>query len=113
MVCSDKGSTCSGFCRTDTDANVVLCTDLHAENVLSSTREPWLMIDPKPYVGDPAYDLIQHLLNCRERLHANPQGLVERIAGLSGVESDRVVRWLFARCVQEYTSGPTSSTSPE
>ena len=91
---------------TDTETNAVLCTDLHAGNVLSSTREPWLMIDPKPYVGDPAYDLIQHLLNCRERLHADPRGLAERVAGLCGLESDRVGRWLFARCVQESHQWP-------
>jgi streptomycin 6-kinase len=90
----------------DTDANVVLCTDLHAGNVLSSTRQPWLVIDPKPYVGDPAYDLIQHMLNCWQRLRSNPRGLVERMAGLSDVESDRVGRWLFARCVQESHQWP-------
>ncbi len=90
----------------DAETNAVLCTDLHAGNVLSSTREPWLMIDPKPYVGDPAYDPIQHLLNCRERLHADPRGLAERLADLCGVESDSVVRWLFARCVQESHQWP-------
>lgn len=36
----------------------LLVTDLHAGNILSSTRSPWLMIDPKPFVGDPAYDLL-------------------------------------------------------
>ena len=91
---------------TDTETNAVLCTDLHAGNVLSSTREPWLMIDPKPYVGDPAYDLIQHLLNCRERLHADPRGLAERVAGLCDLESEMVRRWLFARCVQESHQWP-------
>ena len=40
---------------------LLLCTDLHAENVLSAERDPWLMIDPKPYVGDPAYDVLQHI----------------------------------------------------
>ncbi len=90
----------------DTDANVVLCTDLHAGNVLSSTREPWLVIDPKPYVGDPAYDIIQHLLNCPARLRIDPRGLVERMAGLSGLDDDRVLRWLFARCVQESHQWP-------
>jgi streptomycin 6-kinase len=35
---------------------VLLATDLHAGNVLRSEREPWLVIDPKPFVGDPAYD---------------------------------------------------------
>jgi len=43
---------------------VLLCTDLHAGNVLAAEREPWLLIDPKPYVGDPTYDALQHMLNC-------------------------------------------------
>ena len=28
----------------------VLFTDLHAGNVLSGQRRPWLLIDPNPYV---------------------------------------------------------------
>jgi len=42
----------------------LLATDLHAGNALASRREPWLVIDPKPYLGDPAYDCVQHMLNC-------------------------------------------------
>jgi streptomycin 6-kinase len=30
--------------------------DLHAGNVLATQREPWLVIDPKPFIGDPAFD---------------------------------------------------------
>ena len=26
--------------------------DLHADNILSATREPWLVIDPKPLAGE-------------------------------------------------------------
>jgi streptomycin 6-kinase len=37
------------------DMAVVISTDLHAGNVLGAEREPWLAIDPKPFVGDPAY----------------------------------------------------------
>lgn len=59
------------------DRAVLLCTDLHAGNLLAARREPWLVIDPKPYVGDPTYDVLQHLLN-----------------------------WLFARCVPESPDSP-------
>jgi hypothetical protein len=51
---------------------VLLCTDLHGDNILAAQRELWLVIDPKPYVGDPAYDLLQHMLNCEDRLAAAP-----------------------------------------
>lgn len=30
--------------------------DFHARNILRADREPWLAVDPKGYVGDPAYD---------------------------------------------------------
>lgn len=85
---------------------VLLCTDLHAENVLASQREPWLVIDPKPYVGDPTYDPLQHLLNCPKRLHADPHQLVHRMADLLALDRERLLLWLFARCVQESPTWP-------
>jgi streptomycin 6-kinase len=90
----------------DADRAVLLVTDLHAGNVLAARREPWLAIDPKPYVGDPAYDATQHLLNCTERLHAAPAGLTARMADLLEVDPVRLRRWLFARCVQESLGDP-------
>jgi streptomycin 6-kinase len=85
---------------------VLLCTDLHAGNVLRAAREPWLVIDPKPYVGDPAYDPLQHMLNCEERLQSDPRSLASRMAGLLDLDRDRVLLWLFARCVQESAEWP-------
>src|SRR5262249_47484299 len=78
---------------------VVLCTDLHGGNILAAEREPWLVIDPKPYGGDPHYDPLQHMLNCSDRLHTEPRALVDRMAGLCDLDADRLARWLFARCV--------------
>lgn len=88
------------------DQSVLLLTDLHAGNVLAAEREPWLVIDPKPYVGDPCYDVLQHMLNCQERLAAEPLGFARRMADLAGLDGDRVVQWLFARCVQESPNWP-------
>jgi len=82
---------------------VLLATDLHAGNVLRARREPWLVIDPKPFVGDPAYDATQHLLNCHARMSANPLGTIERYARLLKVDADRVRRWLFARLAVRVT----------
>jgi streptomycin 6-kinase len=90
----------------DAEQAVLLCTDLHAENVLAAGREPWLVIDPKPYVGDPTYDPLQHLLNCDERLRADPHDLTRRMADLLGLDTERLVLWLFARCVQESLRWP-------
>ena len=81
--------------------DVLLFTDLHAGNVLSAQRRPWLLIDPKPYVGDPHYDVLQHLLNCDRSLQADPVSLLTEVADLAGLDPGRVRQWLFARCVQE------------
>jgi streptomycin 6-kinase len=87
------------------ERSVLLCTDLHAGNVLSAERAPWLMIDPNPYVGDPTYDALQHMLNC-ERLKSDPLRLVERMAGLLDLDAERLRAWLFARCVMEAPDWP-------
>jgi streptomycin 6-kinase len=85
--------------------SVLLATDLHAGNVLASEREPWLVIDPKPYVGDPAYDALQHMLNC-DRLTTEPLRLADRMATLQELDAERVTQWLFARCVYESLDQP-------
>ena len=77
--------------------HVVLATDLHAGNVLRAGREPWLAVDPKPFVGDPAYDATQHLLNCEERLLAAPLATVRRVAELLELDHERIRLWTFAR----------------
>ncbi|MDY7103604.1 MAG: aminoglycoside phosphotransferase family protein [Actinomycetota bacterium] len=85
--------------------SALIGTDLHAGNVLAAERDPWLAIDPKPYVGDPTYDVLQHLLNCH-RLHREPGALADRLAGLCGLDPERLRLWLFARCVVETPHWP-------
>jgi len=87
-------------------SQALLCTDLHADNILAARRAPWLVIDPKPYVGDPAYDVLQHMLCCEDRLAADPAGLAGRMARLAGLDPGRVRLWLFARSVQESVGSP-------
>jgi streptomycin 6-kinase len=48
-------------------------------------------------VGDPAFDLTQHSLNCVARVERNPAGTIGRMAELCGVEAGRVTSWMFAR----------------
>lgn len=81
--------------------NVVLGTDLHAGNILAAEREPWLVIDPKPYVGDPAYDPVQYMLNNPGSLMSDGDRFIGRIADLAGVDRGRLTQWVFARCVSE------------
>jgi streptomycin 6-kinase len=88
------------------DRGVLLCTDLHAGNVLSAQRERWLVIDPKPYLGDPTYDVLQHLINCDTRLAEDPLALVIDFASRLDLDRERLRQWLFVRCVQESPNWP-------
>jgi streptomycin 6-kinase len=81
--------------------DVLLATDLHAGNILAAEREPWLVIDPKPFIGDRAYDATQHLLNCKSRLLGAPKQTVARVAEQVELDTERVRLWLFARLAAE------------
>lgn len=86
-------------------APVLLHGDLHQDNILASTREPWLAIDPKGLVGEPAYEVGPLLRNPREQLRALPDAkplLARRVAQLAdelGVDRERVRGWGVAQSV--------------
>ncbi|HEX2722510.1 MAG TPA: aminoglycoside phosphotransferase family protein [Gemmatimonadaceae bacterium] len=82
-------------------SDTLLATDLHAGNVLKAKREPWLVIDPKPFVGDTAFDATQHLLNCRSRLRTDAAGTIHRFADMLEVDYKRVRLWTFGRLSAE------------
>lgn len=81
--------------------DVLLATDLHAGNLLRAQREPWLVIDPKPFVGDRAYDATQHLFNCKARMSTAPLATIRRFADFLEVDAERVRLWMFARSAAE------------
>ncbi len=78
--------------------------DLHSGNVLASGRG-WLAIDPKPLVGDPAYEWAQWLGDRCEVVEASadPCGeLVRRtlqIAGACALDPLRVAGWTLLKSV--------------
>ena len=102
----DHGLTMAGLelfseLSRPSSSDVVLTTDLHAGNILRAQREPWLVIDPKPFVGDRAYDATQHLMNCKERLLRDPEATIACVAGLLDIDEERVRLWMFARSAAE------------
>ncbi|MBZ4320874.1 aminoglycoside phosphotransferase family protein [Streptomyces huiliensis] len=80
--------------------------DLHAANVLRAEREPWLAIDPKGFVGDPAYDAFTLLRSRAADLFTAPDlgaALLRRLdvfAEAAELDRERTVRWAQLRCVQ-------------
>lgn len=86
-------------------APLLLHGDLHPGNILAAQREPWLAIDPKPVVGDPAYDWAQLLGNrCEAALAlADPCAELVRqalqLAALCGQDPRRVAGWAFVKAL--------------
>ncbi len=85
-------------------APVLLHGDLHHDNILAAARRPWLAIDPKGVVGEPAYETGAWLRN-PPGLRAHPDApriLARRIAQFAeilGFERERIRDWAVAQVV--------------
>lgn len=90
---------------------VLLHGDLHHDNILSAERVPWLAVDPKGVVGDPAYDIGPFLYNHLFGTHDPGSTLrrrVDQIAEELGFERGRVVGAAIPRAV--LAAWPSRST---
>jgi streptomycin 6-kinase len=78
---------------------VVLHQDLHGGNVLRAERAPWLAIDPKPLVGDRAFDVASLLRDRRPELAAEPHPVarmrrrLDQLAEALELDRERMRRW--------------------
>ena len=78
--------------------------DLHHGNILAAHRRPWLAIDPKGVIGEPAFDTGALLYNPVELLDApRPAKLLERridrLAEELDLDGARVRGWGLSRAV--------------
>jgi len=89
---------------------ILLHGDLHHDNILSAHvssagRQPWLAIDPKGVVGEPAYEVGALLRNLwpDRHTHSNPGRLLERrlhrLAEELALDPARVRGWAVAQAV--------------
>jgi streptomycin 6-kinase len=84
---------------------VLLHGDLHHENILRAERQPWLAIDPKGIVGEPAYEVGALLRNMSPRLLEQPQPSrvvarrVDILASELGFDHSRILGWGLAQAI--------------
>lgn len=94
---------------------VVLHGDLHHGNILSATREPWLVIDPKGVVGEAEYEVGALLANPSPELAADPATAARRVAQLAdllGFDRQRIRDWAFAQAILRAWWGIEDDQSP-
>jgi streptomycin 6-kinase len=77
---------------------VLLHQDLHADNVLAARREPWLVIDPKPLVGERAFGLAP-IVRSYELGHSEAavRHRLDRLCDALLVDRDRARGWALGQ----------------
>ncbi|MFD0558580.1 streptomycin 6-kinase [Stackebrandtia endophytica] len=81
--------------------------DTHLGNIIAGRRRPWLLIDPKPLLGERAFDAgFLTLIQIESRRDtAFARRAVERTAEWLGVSAERVRTWALLRAVEEVSWG--------
>jgi streptomycin 6-kinase len=79
---------------------VLVHQDLHAANVLRAEREPWLVIDPKPLIGEREFSLAP-IVRSPELGHSERAGRMrlDRLSASLGLDRERARRWALAQTV--------------
>jgi streptomycin 6-kinase len=79
---------------------VLLHQDLHPDNVLAAEREPWLVIDPKPLVGEREFALAS-IIRASELGHSKSAvlGRLERLTSELGLDRERARGWAIGQTI--------------
>lgn len=86
------------FASTDTRDGYLVNQDLHGGNVLRAEREPWLVIDPKPLVGERELDAVGLLRNAASEGEAAVRRWLDVLAEL-GLDQERARGWGVAHAL--------------
>ena len=86
------------FRSTDRGAGVLVNQDLHGGNVLRAEREPWLVIDPKPLVGERELDGVGPLRNAVDGGVQAIRRWLDVLTGL-GLDGERLRGWGVAHAL--------------
>ncbi|HYO49089.1 MAG TPA: aminoglycoside phosphotransferase family protein [Chloroflexia bacterium] len=84
---------------------VLLHGDLHHENIIAAKRQPWLALDPKGLVGEPAYEVGALLRNQLPQPLTQPEASrilarrVDQLAEELGLDRERLISWGLAQAV--------------
>jgi streptomycin 6-kinase len=79
---------------------VLLHQDLHGDNVLAAEREPWLVIDPKPLVGEREF-AVAPIVRSVELGHSRRDVLyrLDRLTSELGLDRERARGWTIGQTI--------------
>lgn len=79
---------------------VIVHQDLHADNVLAAEREPWLVIDPKPLIGEREFALAPVIRS--DEMGGSRDDVMyrfERLVAELDLDRERIRRWTIAQTI--------------
>lgn len=88
-----------------TDTQIVLHGDLHHWNILRAQRQPWLALDPKGVIGDPAFEVAAWMHNPIDLIHHwhNVDKIMSRrldqFSEILRIDRQRLLGWSLAQAV--------------
>jgi streptomycin 6-kinase len=86
---------------------VLLHQDLHGANVLRAAREPWLVIDPKPLVGEREFSVAPIVRGAELGHERNAViGRLDRLSAELGLDRERARAWTVTQTVAWAFDGP-------
>jgi|HubBroStandDraft_6_1064221.scaffolds.fasta_scaffold15811_3 streptomycin 6-kinase len=87
---------------------VLLHQDLHGDNVLRATREPWLVIDPKPLVGEREFSLAPIIRSCEfGHTRATVVHRLDKLSSSLGLDRERCRLWTLVQTLAWGFEGAT------
>ena len=89
--------------------SVLVHQDLHGANVLAATREPWLVIDPKPLSGERAF-AVAPIVRSSELGHSRAavRRRLDHLCAELVLDRDRARGWTIAQSVAWAAGGDSS-----
>ena len=86
--------------RASQGEQVLLHQDLHGDNVLAAEREPWLVIDPKPLLGEREF-AVAPIVRDYELGHSKRETLyrLDRLTSELGLDRERARDWTAGQTI--------------
>lgn len=94
------------YLATRAGTDLLVHADLHYDNILAGTREPWLAVDPRPVAGEPE-QAVPELLWTRHDVEGEKEirRLFSTLVESAGLDTDRARQWVIVRCVDYWLWG--------
>ena len=103
-----RGTRCARTLPPSQERLVLCHQDLHGGNLLRAEREPWLAIDSKPIVAEPAYDAVPAVRDLDTEGRITVAQLRRRLDFFSerlGLDRERIRLWGLAKHLAWGTDG--------